>query len=521
MEDLQSQPRTKDSMPIPVNPAPANEAETQSRGNQDLGCQENSTDSAHILGLPSPNKDDAIPLTAGIAHTLLLVSFDSFGRQRCAGGDYFETELRSPFWKSRPPVVDLGNGSYEVKLHVDPRYAGNFVFKVTLLFSNFDGLKQLDPLLSNHEYRKFFQDKVICSLDIEFVVRPEIPSQIPSDKVANPQELEKSGPDVDSGAGVTNPGLQLETCKRDDFNSRQWSGQWTRGPFNPNCSVDSEDNGRLRCLDPETKCERPWCEGDVGRLDSNGWVYSAHCSFKIFSPDEAWQCLDGKWLFWWSDSDDQENTLVRDLLKSVLGLRLPEGRWDGMGRFSNKVFVRPDGTENIHDHITTENIRARNLKQQVRMTNMWNANIMSNPDHFQGVITSYFSKFSSPDIVIMNSGLHDGVQWHNWNEFVNVGVQNVTNCWKEIFESILPSRHPRIVFTTTGAQWLSDYNPQLMEMYTSSVLSAYATANLTSDFKVLDGFDHSFSWIGRYKGNQHFVDLMNVHILLNALCTVD
>ncbi|CAM6106058.1 unnamed protein product [Calypogeia fissa] len=531
-QDVPKESVDKNWMPIPVpiiaNVDASEIVSTQSNIQDSWSCQENSTSSTRIFGLPRPDMDDIIRLTTGSVHRLHLVALDSFAQRRCAGGDYYETELRSPVWESRPPVVDHNNGSYEMELYVDPRFAGTqFVFKVTLLFSRFDGLHQLDPMLSNHEFKKLCHDKNVVSLNLEFVPPRQSDSHDAStdETASNEQSL------LEDDTRITTPGLDLHTCTSEDFNTRQWSGRWTRGDkFNPNCSIDAKDSGRLECLKAEIKCEEPWCEGDLGRLDSNGWVYSAHCSFKIFSPDEAWQCLDGKWLFWWSDSDDQENALVRDLLKSVLGLSLPEGRWDGMGRFSNKVFVRPDGTESTttttvrdeHDHITTASLMARNLKQQVRMTNMWNANVLSNYDHFQSVISSYFSKFSSPDVVIMNSGLHEGVHWRDWDEFKRDGVERATKCWTETMEAILPTRHPRIIFMTTGAQSLADFNPQLMEMYTSVVLNAYIAAlNSTAwQFKVVDGFDNSFSWIGRYRGNQHFVDLMNLHVLLNAICTV-
>jgi hypothetical protein len=64
----------------------------------------------------------------------------------------------------------------------------------------------------------------------------------------------------------------------------------------------SDAAGRYRCLELDHPCEAPWCDGPLGTLESNGWVYSAHCSFKLFVADASWRCLDGKWLFFWGSS---------------------------------------------------------------------------------------------------------------------------------------------------------------------------------------------------------------------------
>ncbi|KAB1206666.1 Potassium channel AKT2/3 [Morella rubra] len=60
----------------------------------------------------------------------------------------------------------------------------------------------------------------------------------------------------------------------------------------PSGSV-SDIHGRYRCLAPEFPCQRPWCSGLLGLLESNGWVYSAHCAFRLFLQDNGgnwWIC---------------------------------------------------------------------------------------------------------------------------------------------------------------------------------------------------------------------------------------
>lgn len=111
-------------------------------------------------------------------------------------------------------------------------------------------------------------------------------------------------------------GPQLRVCSGDDYRASAWSGRWTRSTYKDTCEIDSA--GRFRCLDPEEPCKNPWCDGSVGLLESNGWVYSAHCSFKIYKPSEAWE--DRKWFFFWGDSNHVDT--IRNLLNFVLGLCL-------------------------------------------------------------------------------------------------------------------------------------------------------------------------------------------------------
>ena len=47
------------------------------------------------------------------------------------------------------------------------------------------------------------------------------------------------------------------------------------------------------------------------------WVYSAHCGFKLYTTEEAWNCLEGRWIFSWGDSNHQDT--LKNLLYYVLG----------------------------------------------------------------------------------------------------------------------------------------------------------------------------------------------------------
>ena len=87
-------------------------------------------------------------------------------------------------------------------------------------------------------------------------------------------------------------------------------GPGTRGKIN--CTID--DAGWYRCLESDFPCHGPWCDGPLATLESDGWVYSANCSFRIYTSDFAWQY---KWLCFSGDSNHVDT--IRNLLNFVLG----------------------------------------------------------------------------------------------------------------------------------------------------------------------------------------------------------
>jgi hypothetical protein len=54
--------------------------------NGTMPCYEKRTHTAHIFGLPKPEKGQPIQLSAGVVYDLLLVSFEESGKRRCAEG---------------------------------------------------------------------------------------------------------------------------------------------------------------------------------------------------------------------------------------------------------------------------------------------------------------------------------------------------------------------------------------------------------------------------------------------------
>lgn len=432
------------------------------------------------------------PLTAGIIHRFVLKSYDKDGNPRCSGGDYFESDLSGVAWKSRPPVTDLGNGSYILSLQVDPRFAGLFRLTVILLFGNFNGL-HLRP-------DRWARKDEVLNLDILFT------------------------PPKDSTPRPRGRGLPLRGCSRPNYGRNAWSGRWTRGNHDDTCNVDSR--GRFRCLDRKEPCESPWCEGYLGALESNGWVYSAHCSFRILSADEAWRCLDGKWLFFWGDSNHVDT--IRNLLNFVLGL------WEvkSVPRRFDRWFSGPGS-------------------RRVRITNVFNGHWNETMNYqglysltdpgFREMLWSFFRGETVPDFMIMNSGLHDGVYWKNTRLFAG-GAEMAAEFWGSVMDAVEKrgKRRPVFLYRTTiatggyaRALW---YNPYKMETYNHILLEKLRKRNLVD--MVVDDFDMTYPWhydnncsdgvhYGRAPakarwhgqiGHQYFVDLMLVHVLLNAIC---
>lgn len=432
-------------------------------------------------------------LRTGSIHEFVFHALDESGNPIHLGGDYFETDLSGESWKSRPPVKDYGNGSYSLSLQIHPDFAGYFNLTIILLFRHFEGLK-FSP-------ERFAFDKQLRKISLKFYR---------DDTVSLPE---------------------LRTCENleNDFNKREiWSGRWTRHGRNNSCQIS--DDGRYRCLSSDYPCRDPWCTGPLGLLESNGWVYSAHCSFRIFSPQSGWDCLNNRWIFFWGDSNHVDT--VRNILNLVLG-PLPENVQ--VTRRFDRNFTNP-----------------RNRSQTIRITSVFNGHWDDSHNYlgldslknqgFRELLMNYFSGPTIPDTMIMNSGLHDGVYWPNIRRFVS-GAEYAASFWAEVLESVKKRGVvvPRFIYRTTvstgGYARRLAYNPNKMEAFNEVFLEKLRHAGVLAG--VIDDFDMTFPWhydnrcndgvhYGRAPaklkwrdgevGHQYFVDLMLAHILLNVLC---
>ncbi|KAL2634753.1 hypothetical protein R1flu_006232 [Riccia fluitans] len=493
--------RSTEWVQFPVIPNETELRIQQIEANGTVPCHQVRTHTGRVSGLPIPEKGEPIRLLAGPIYEFWILSEGEDGSRRCAGGDFYETDLSGSSWKSRPPVVDYGDGSYQVQMQVDPRFSGLYTLRISLLYANFHGLH----LLVVDDLSPWIRHDEVYSVSIEFF-----------EPVAPPPSLRSENP--------------LPRCEAHDYNLKQWSGRWTRTKFSSSCPID--DAGRFKCLPRDTPCDQPWCQGPLDVLESNGWVYSAHCSFKLFTEEEAWQCLDGKWLFWWGDSNHLDTG--RNLLSFILGLDMPPR----LERRTDREFVRPsvDGSK---------------TKQSVRMTNIfnghWNLKMnylglfsLTNPA-FTALLKSYFQGARTPDVMIMNSGLHDGCYWPSATQYVQQGLDLAIKFWKGVLDSILP-KTPKFIYRTTIAVGAKSrargFNPHKMELFNTFMVEKLQNASI-ANLRIVDGYDLTFPWhydndandgahygkapsksrwVNGKIGHRYFVDLMLVHILLNAIC---
>lgn len=284
----------------------------------------------------------------------------------------------------------------------------------------------------------------------------------------------------------------------------------------------------------------------MGLLESNGWVYSAHCKFKIFTKEEAWGCLNGRWLFFWGDSNNEDT--VRNLLNFVLGFPLKDV--NHFRRWFNGTFHHPEKPEYSVTITKIFNGHAEELGNLAGLSSLLN-------ELYRALLTSYFNGTRAPDTMVMNSGLHDAHFYKEASEFAQEGVDYAIAFWNSLWEHSLPA----VVYRTTVASAGKPNdesghardglpNPHKMEIYNRIFVEKLQQAPHlhTRSLKIVDAFDMTFPfhydlnhtdgvhygrepsktpWPWRPKleyskatqlGHQYFVDLMLVHTLLNAIC---
>lgn len=450
----------------------------------DEPCKDSRTVDIRLASLDGSN----VELVAGEIHEFVFDAVDEAGELHCLGGDYFETDLSGEKWKSRPPVKDLGNGTYAFSLQVHPDFAGHYNLTIILLFRHYEGLK-FSP-------SRFVLDRVVRAIPIKFV---RSSSHLP----------------------------KIRQCRWSDYTKDVWSGRWTRHASNRSCEISYD--GRYRCQQPSFPCQQPWCDGPLGVLESNGWVYSAHCSFKLYSSQEAWRCLKNRWIFWWGDSNHCDT--IRNILHFILDVKdIPT-----VPRLFDMNITNP-----------------RNSSQMVRFTSIFNGhwnhtgnyqglNSLINAD-YRETLKAYFSQDVVPDTMIMNSGLHDGIYWSTIRNFIK-GADYAAAFWAKVMRGVRRRglRPPEIIYRTTvatgGYARSMAFNPHKMEAFNGVVLDKLRQYGLLD--RVIDDFDMTYPWhfdnrcndgvhYGRAPikakwrdgqiGHQYFVDLMLGHVLVNALC---
>ncbi|XP_024520474.1 uncharacterized protein LOC9659984 [Selaginella moellendorffii] len=441
-------------------------------------CHNITTRAAYFFGLPMPGNEGPITMSTGVVHKFWIVSYAADGRRRCTGGDFYETDLS-----------DYGNGSYLVELKVDKGFEGNYTLKAILLYSNFHGMdKNPEP---------WALETQVFQLQIHFV----------NNKIQRPSPL---------------PLCTSKSLK----SAKTWLGKWTRMKFDESCKLDEE--GRYRCLPDDEQCDDSQCSGALERLESNGWVYSAHCKFRIWSFSDAWKCLDGKKLFFWGDSNHRDT--VRNLVNFVLG---------------HNIEI-PLMTRTFTLNVTNPS----NPKQQVRLFQVFNGHSDSLKNYmglkslsvkeYRELVKEEFFRGGQPDAVILNSGLHDGHAWKRTQDFA-IAAEIASYFWWSLLGG--DGCKARIVIrntiATAGHARASPSNPQKMAAF-NSILSDEFGRRLKSleNLMFVDNFDMTFPWHYNHDcsdgthygvepslspwmdrvGHFNFVDLMLVHVLLTGIC---
>ncbi|XP_047319140.1 uncharacterized protein LOC124922457 [Impatiens glandulifera] len=432
--------------------------------------------------------DRVFQLSTDETHEYFFQTLDDNGVPVCLGGDYFEIDLSGESWKSRPPFKDYGNGTYSFSLQVHNEFPGDYNLTIILLYRHFEGLR-----FAPH---RFIFDRKLRTIPIKFN--------------KSPVELPK-----------------IETCTGNDFSRDVWSGRWTRLAKNDKCQVDSA--GRYRCLDKDLPCRNQWCSGALDKLESNGWTYSTHCSFRIFSGESAWECLSGRWLFFWGDSNHCDT--LRNMLNFILDV--------------NEI-------KNVSRKFDMNIVNPKNHSQSVRITNIFNGHhdywnnylgleSLKN-EQYRNQLKEYFSGKTVPDILVINSGLHDGVYWKNLRWFIG-GAGYAAEFWAGVIDSIRQRglNPPKIIYRSTvatgGYARGLQYNPAKMEAFNGVFLAELRRMKVVD--MVVDHFDMTYPWhydnrcndgvhYGRAPanmrwrdgiiGHQYFVDLMLCHVLLNVMC---
>ncbi|BBN07757.1 hypothetical protein MPTK1_4g06210 [Marchantia polymorpha subsp. ruderalis] len=468
-------------------------------------------------GSSSSKRKARVRLAAGSKYEVILAAISNDGKQQCVGGDYFETDLQGPKWKSRPPVLDHNNGTYSITFQIHPRFAGAHNFTIILLFANYEGL--------NRNPARWARQQIVLSLEIDFVL-PEVIHTVADtswiSKMLRSASLSSLAPPSSSSS------LKLRLCQPQDFERKYWTGRWTKEE-EYECPMDEQ--GKVSCRDPDALVEEVWSEGLLSSLKSDGWVYSAHCAFRIFSEDEAWKCLNNKWLYFWGDSNMEDT--ITNLLNSVLG-------------FKQSLSIIPRVFDKVIDSPNDGG------KYSVRITNIFNGHheverkweglsSLLNPQ-YQTFIRSHFQNDTAPDFLIMNSGLHDGMYWKKVEQFLHDGVEHTWRFWDDVWKNMKAER-PKIIYRSTvaagGQQRILSMNPQKMEFYNHLLQDRLSQLN-PKNLQFIDAFDITFPWhydhvtndglhygrppaniksfIAKPAGYKNFVDLMLGHVYLNAIC---
>lgn len=253
--------------------------------------------------------------------------------------------------------------------------------------------------------------------------------------------------------------------------------------------------------------------------------------------------MNNRWLFFWGDSNNEDT--VRNLLNFVLEFPLEDVF--RMRRWFNGTFARPG---NANQSVTITKIFNGHAEELGNLNGLSSLQSKS----YRELLVSFWNETQFPDTMVMNSGLHDAHFYRTAREFAE-GVDYAVQFWNSLWQKTNPAVVYRTTITSAGYS-KSDAghardglpNPHKMEIYNRIFVEKMQKEAIIERLKVVDAFDLTFPWhydlnhtdgvhYGREPskspwpwrppkeawkspqiGHQYFVDLMLVHILLNAVC---
>jgi hypothetical protein len=277
----------------------------------------------------------------------------------------------------------------------------------------------------------------------------------------------------------------LPLCTPTQYNRGEWNGVWQK--------VESTDE--LRPLHQTAA--------------SHGWVYRlARCRFKVFGVEDAWQCLDKKWILLNGDSNHVDT--VYNLLYHVLGLKV----YDDMKDTGFECDCVSHHTGRTFDVSPTRGKWSTRISQifNGHHTDLGNDEGMESyrDAKRQAQLGAYFNLTSYPDIVVANSGLHDVAAVGGKPVEKHLAeLENMQSVFSKLLMSTVPKdgTHarppPRFVWRSTvppcGFARCFDANPQTAADINSLIIGKLRNErmpNSTDPFwsSFIDGFDLAYPY---------------------------
>jgi hypothetical protein len=484
-------------------------------------------------------------LDLGIRHTVKVRAFNASHHPVCSGGDFIEVLLSGTSVRSAMRFIDTGDGTYTFYLHLpdDPLLEGLASITFFHLWSSLGGVF----------YEGWFQLSA--------------PQQTIHEEAL---ELRRYGKCTKENTQPVTPILQPPTkiCHEVDFmTSPFWEGYWV--------AQNKED----------AFCKTNACSGSPLGVLSTSWVYRLpQCIFHLYSQKESQSCLNGSWFF--SSGDSNGPDTVSNLAQFTLGLDMgsyldqsvhtrPTTNWEGgdvqlweqeSDKMPEEWPIKENSSEPIFFHAT--NVWNSGIHECCGETAIfWGISVTKDTD-WKDKNIRYLTSMGDglgPDILFVNSGLHDGMHYLRYkgglNDFVEDLEESALPWWNEMANVAAGGStsvcRPRTIWrhsvASAGPHRTHRANPQSMAIFNRFTAEAFLKIGSLGDlnfpptpnrrgvckrpqhteshsWRFLDMYDLTFPFHfdlqvsdGGHFGRHHCdgcdsVDRMQIQVLLNGLC---